>query len=183
MIKFYTLLFFLSSGAWAFNLPLKASELTSSGKSTAPQPSVKPVSSVKSFKEWKTERVQVAIKKVAITKAQIEYRRLNRQFIQKTNPTQIKDSELERLEALLKSDIYTLEATQELGVSTYFAAYLTKLENKNEAYKEAAAKMTPDEVNHLIKAYADSMFSTNNPSPEGIKVGPTAMERTQFPRQ
>lgn len=138
---------------------------------------------VRSFKEWKNDKVQIAIKKVTITKAQIEYKKLNRQFLQKTgDTTTVKDSDFDKLEAQLKNDLYSLEVAQELGVMDYFAIYLTKQENKVDAYKEAAQKMTPDEVNQLIKAYADSMFSSSGsgvgPGPKGRPVvGPTAMDK------
>lgn len=188
MIKILTVVLVVISSAFAV------------GASAGPVVSVSPISppplivkavlplsaqasgNVKSYKEWKNEKVQLAIKKVTITKAQIEYRKLNRQFLQKNEPTTSKDPEADRLEAQLKNDLYSLEVAQELSVTDYFAIYLTKQENKSEAYKEAATKMTPDEVSHLIKAYADSMFSANGTSPSPGKIGPTAMEKPDTAR-
>ncbi len=140
-----------------------------------------PAGVAKSFKEWKNEKVQLAIKKVTITKAQIEYKKLNKQFLQRSEPVPAKDIDVEKLEAVLKNDLYSLEVAQELSVTDYFAIYLTKQDNKADAYKEAAQKMTADEVNQLIRAYADSMFPSNGSAPASIKagptVGPTAMEK------
>lgn len=136
-------------------------------------------SAVRSFKEWKNEKVQAAIKKVTITKAQIEYKKLNKQFLQRTEVVNAKDAEMDRLEIQLKDDIYALDVAQALGVPEYFAIYLIKQENKTEAYKEAAVKMTDDEVNQLIKAYADSMFPSGNNGRPGIKVGPMAMDKAE----
>lgn len=119
-----------------------------------------PVASVKSFKEWKNEKVQSAIKKVTITKAQIEYKRLNKQIFRKTEAGLGKDIDIEKLEAQLKTDMFSLEAAQLLGVQDYFAIYLTKLDNKNEAFKEAALKMNSEEVAELINAFADSMVGS-----------------------
>lgn len=118
------------------------------------------ISTVKSFKEWKNEKVQSAIKKVTITRAQIEYKKLNKQIFKKTEAGLGKDIDIEKLETQLKTDMFSLEAAQLLGVQDYFAIYLTKLENKNEAFKEAAQKMNPDEVAELINAFADSMVGS-----------------------
>lgn len=118
------------------------------------------VISVKGFKEWKNEKVQSAIKKVTITKAQIEYKKLNKQIFKKTEAGLGKDIDLEKLETQLNSDLFALDAAQQLGVQDCFAIYLTKLENKNEAFKEAAQKMNSDEVAELINAFADSMVGS-----------------------
>ena len=187
MIKFITVILVVTSSAFAASLTAAANPVLAPltppvqllkvalPLSLAPAPIA---NTVKSFREWKNEKVQLAIKKVTITKAQIEYRKLNKQFLQKSEPVAVKDPEADRLEGLLKNDMYSLEVAQELSVTDYFAIYLTKQENKPDAYKEAAAKMTPDEVSQLIKAYADSMFSTNSPTPPAAKVGPTAMEKS-----
>ena len=185
MIKFITVVLVATSsvfaaGSTAAGNPVLA-PLTPPAliiKAALPLPVVPIVITVKSYREWKNEKVQLAIKKVTITKAQIEYRKLNKQFLQKSEPTPAKDPEADRLEAQLKNDLYSFEVAQELSVTDYFAIYLTKQENKPDAYKEAAAKMTPDEVGQLIKAYADSMFSTNGTTPPATKVGSTAMEKS-----
>ncbi|GEM_PF-3386411 len=191
MIKIFTVVLVATSSVFALNLPGKSLAFGSAQAPSA-NPMIQPVikaalplaptlvnsnNNVKSYKEWKNEKVQIAIKKVTITKAQIEYRKLNKQFLQKDEPTNAKDPEADRLEAQLKNDLYSLEVAQELSVTDYFAIYLTKQDNKTDAYKEAAEKMTPDEVGQLIKAYADSMFSANGGGAPTGKVGPTAMEK------
>jgi hypothetical protein len=186
MIKFITVVLFATSSVFAVGLntagnPILAPLLNPPAqiiKAAPPLPVAPIANTVKSYREWKNEKVQLAIKKVTITKAQIEYRKLNKQFLQKSKPVPAKDPETDRLDALLKNDLYSLEVAQELSVTDYFAIYLTKQENKTDAYKEAAAKMTPDEVGQLIKAFADSMFSTNGTNPLAAKVGPTAMENS-----
>ncbi|MBL7544986.1 MAG: hypothetical protein JNL11_14310 [Bdellovibrionaceae bacterium] len=198
MIKFFTGVFLVTSYAFAQNMPIRPVALhpvvpsqpsqtilpasvrasTLSVAATAPQAAGANQYTVRSYKEWKNEKVQMAIKRVTITRAQIEYRRLNKQFLQKAEHSGAKDIELERLEATLKNDLYSLEVAQELSVTDYFAIYLTKQENKTEAYKEAAEKMTADEVSQLIKAYADSMFVPNGIPAAATKVGPTAMDKS-----
>jgi hypothetical protein len=182
MIKLFTVVLVAAAGVFAQNLPAKPVSLASA----LPNPvaivkaavGIPAPVNVKSYKEWKNEKVQIAIKKVTITRAQIDYRKLNKQFIQTNEPVSAKDVELDKLEASLKNDLYSLEVARELSVTDYFAIYLTKQDNKTEAYKEAADKMTPDEVNQLIRAYADSMFSTNGHGSPSGKVGPTAMEKS-----
>lgn len=187
MIKIFTVVLVVASSVFALNLqgkPMGFASIQAVPSTSATHalvraalPIVSPAAqgnTVKSYKEWKSEKVQIAIKKVTITKAQIEYRKLNKQFLQKDEPAHIKDPETNRLEAQLKNDLYSLEVAQELSVTDYFAIYLTKQDNKSDAYKEAAEKMTSDEVGQLVKAYADSMFSTNGSG----KVGPTAMEKS-----
>ncbi len=136
----------LAAVAPATNLGLQAKSAATASK----QQAVVSVVSVKGFKEWKNEKVQSAIKKVTITKAQIEYKKLNKQIFRKTEAGLGKDIDIEKLESQLKSDLFALDAAQQLGVQDYFAIYLTKLENKNEAFKEAAQKMNSDEVAELI---------------------------------
>lgn len=130
----------------------------------------KPQVTVKGYKEWKNEKVQSAIKKVTITRAQIDYKKLNKQIFQKTEAGLGKDIEIEKLEAQLKNDMFSLEVVQQLGVQDYFAIYLTKLENKNDAYKEAAQKMNSEEITELINAFADSFASSQG----GSTMAPSA---------
>lgn len=180
MNKLFTVILIVATSCFAQNNPIKLANLpapiVNGSQKPAPSPHLAQTA-VRSFKEWKNEKVQIAIKKVTITKAQIEYKKLNRQFLQRTEVVPEKNVETEKLEAILKNDLYSLEVAQELGVTDYFAIYLTKQENKADAYKEAALKMSAEEVGELIKAYADSMFSSNSNGAWPVKVGPTAMEK------
>lgn len=134
----------------------------------------KPLVTVKGYKEWKNEKVQSAIKKVTITRAQIDYKKLNKQIFQKTEAGLGKDIEIEKLEAQLKNDLFSLEIVQQLGVQDYFAIYLTKLENKNDAYKEAAQKMNSEEITELINAFADSFVSSQGGGAMDSSMAPSA---------
>lgn len=188
MINLFTVVFILFFSYFSFGAAVKLANSTKllviqpvtsvHAAPTLPISLKAPPVLIKSFNEWKNEKVQVAIKRVTITRAQIEYKKLNKQFLRPPEPLGTKDLEIERLEGMLKNDLYSLEVARELNVTHYFAIYLTKQQDKAGAYKEAAKKMTEDEVNQLIKAYADSMF----PSTPGTKVdpivGPTAMEKT-----
>lgn len=131
---------------------------------------------VQSYKEWRQEKIQRATNKVALTRAQItqinskKLNLQNLQNLQKTESSSSLDLEIEKLEAKLKNDLFSLEVAQQLTVQDYFAIYLTKLENKKEAYKGAAEKMNTEEVTELINAFADSFSSTQS---NGI-TGPSA---------
>ncbi len=136
--------------------------LLSSGK--APQSNVQNYS-VQSYKEWRQEKIQRAANKVALVRTQItqlnnkKLNLQNLQNLQKTESSSSIDLEIEKLEAQLKNYLFSLEVAQQLTVQDYFAIYLTKLENKKEAYKGAAEKMNTEEITELINAFADSFSS------------------------
>lgn len=177
MNKLFTVVLVAAFSGFAQNSTIKSVSL--SATATAIGVHVKPQTpslSVKSFKEWKNEGIQAAIKRITITKAQIEYRKLNKQFLQINQPVG-KDLEIERLESALRQDQFSLELAQDSGIPEYFI-YLTKL--GSDSYEQAAEKMTSEEVSQLIKAYADSMFSSNGSGSSKTKVGPTAMDKSDL---
>lgn len=119
-----------------------------------PPPVAHPIPSnptTKSFKEWKDQKIHEIQTRIDLVQARIDSQL----------PT---DTNLGQLQTQLKNDIYSLEMARELTVSDYFVAYLAKLENKRETYKEIAAKMSPDEVADLMSAYVNSIFSAQGPS-------------------
>lgn len=113
--------------------------------------SVAPSSATKSFKEWRDQKIHEIQTRVDLVQARIDSQL----------PT---DTNLGQLQTQLKNDTYSLEMAKELTVSDYFVAYLTKVENKRETYKEIAAKMSHDEVADLMSAYINSIFSAQSPS-------------------
>lgn len=139
-------------------------EITPSSYNQSP-----PLVSVKSFKEWKNEKVQSAIKKVTISRAQIEYKKLNNQIFKKTEASAGKEADMERLEEQLKNDMFSLQVAQQLTVQDYFAIYLNKLENRNDSFKAAAQKMSNEDVEALMRVFADSLLET-----QGSKIVPSA---------
>lgn len=126
---------------------------------------------VKSYREWKSERVQVAQVRVTSLKNQIENRKAVRAaIVQGTDPNLQKmrgteavsstDYMVERLERQLKIEQFSLELAQDLSVTDYFAGYLTKVQNKKSAFQEVAGKLSAEEVAELMNAYANSVFGS-----------------------
>ncbi len=143
---------------------------------------------VKSFREWKNERVQVAQAKVLSLKAQIDQKKVARVTAAGVDPNLVhqgglqavasKDMSVEKLERDLREEIYDLEMARDLSVTDYFVGYLTKVQDKKAAFSEVAGKLSPEEVAELMTVYANSVFgahssdlpaSANNFSKEGIK--------------
>lgn len=109
---------------------------------------------VKSYKEWKTERIQQAQERLVALKI---HRDPN---LKRGKGLEGREPDSQRLEAQVRREQNALESARELTVSDYFAGYLIRLSNKNTAFKEAAGKLSPDEVAELMAAYANSVFGT-----------------------
>ncbi len=143
---------------------------------------------VKSYREWKMERVQTAQGKITSLKMQIESKKNPRQIATGVDPNLANNSTLEagtsadisveKLERQLRMEQYDLEVAKDLSVTDYFVGYLTKVQDKKSAFNEVAGKLTPDEVAELMTAYANSVFgaqasdlptSATNISKEPIK--------------
>ncbi|MBL7669116.1 MAG: hypothetical protein JNM39_01405 [Bdellovibrionaceae bacterium] len=130
-------------------------EATTGGRSGAPSNPT-----AKSFKEWKDQKIQEIQTRIDLLQARIDSQL----------PT---DTNLGQLKTQLKNDSYSLEMAKELTVSDYFVAYLAKLENRRETYKEIAARMSADEIADLMSAYVNSIFSAqtlSTPAPQGYNL-------------
>lgn len=143
---------------------------------------------VKSYREWKNERVQAAQAKVTTLKTQIDQKKMARLAAGGTDPNLAhqaglqavvsQDISVEKLERELREEIYDLETAKDLSVTDYFVGYLTKVQDKKTAFSEVAGKLSPEEVAELMTAYANSVFgahssdlpaSANNLSKDGMK--------------
>lgn len=124
---------------------------------------------VKSYKEWKTERVHGTQARIHSIKNQIDNRKAVRAAIASQDPNlrqgrgtleaaSTADYTVEKLERQLKAEQYNLELAQDLSVTDYFAGYLTKVQNKKAAFAEVAGKLSAEEVAELMNAYANSVF-------------------------
>ncbi|MBS1969171.1 MAG: hypothetical protein JSU04_02640 [Bdellovibrionales bacterium] len=118
----------------------------------------------KSFREWKSEKVQDALGKVTATKTKIQIAKtkdpnLNRR---KGALEATSGANSETLEEQLEQDQATLEMAKDLSVTDYFVGYLTKVQDKKAAFNEVAGKLTAEEVAELMAAYANSVFGTHS---------------------
>lgn len=128
---------------------------------------------VKSYREWKSEKISVAQVKITSIKAQIDARKQTRSVAQGTDPNLARtarsgveavagrDISVEKLERQLQEEQYDLEVAKDLSVTDYFVGYLTKIQDKKSAFKEVAGKLSPEEVAELMTAYANSVFGAH----------------------
>lgn len=126
---------------------------------------------VKSYREWKTERVQLAQADVMNLRAQIDLKKASRAMAQGTDPNlsnkaaieavSSTDMGVEKLERRLREEQYDLEVAKDLSVTDYFVGYLTKVQDKKAAFNEVAGKLSPEEVAELMTAYANSVFGAH----------------------
>lgn len=128
-------------------------------------------SGVKSYREWKAERVNYAQYRVAQVMTQLETRKMSRLTASGTDPNLAQgaaleavpshDISIEKLERQLREEKYSLEVAKELSVTDYFVGYLTKVQNKKSAFQEVAGKLSAEEVAELMNAYANSVFGAH----------------------
>ena len=109
--------------------------------------------SAKSYSEWKTSMVEAAEQRVQKIKLTLEQQRQASGV--NTDPNLRNQLSKEQLQATIAS---------ELTISDYFAGYLNKQSNMQDAIKSVAGKLTNDEVAELMSAYAYN-FNKNTMQP------------------
>lgn len=119
---------------------------------------------IKSYREWKTDKVQEVETRVLGLKSRLSQRKGDPNLARAAGATEGKDLESQRLEIQIRNEQMSLEMAKELTVSDYFAGYLTRVSDKSSAFKEVAGKLSAEEVAELMTAYADSVFGTQSGS-------------------
>ena len=116
---------------------------------------------IKSYKEWKGEKIHAVSAHAQTTRTQILKAKTER------------NSDLvESLEKQEKQQQWNLDVANYLSVADYFVLYLSQ-QTQPERFREAAKKMTPTEVAELMEAYAAALA----PAPLGEKL-PTRAAQT-----
>lgn len=125
----------------------------------------------KSFREWKSEKVQSALGKVTETRTRIQLAKSKDPNMARRNGAFEAGAgiNIEGLQDQLQQDQATLEIAKDLSVTDYFVGYLTKIQDKKAAFSEVAGKLTAEEVAELMAAYANSVFGTN-----AVELSPSA---------
>ena len=100
---------------------------------------------IKSYKEWKSEKVHAALTQTQTTRTQILKAK-----------SEGKSSQAESLEKLEKQQQWNMEVANDLSVADYFVLYLSQ-QNQSDRFHEAAKKMTSSEVAELMEAYAATL--------------------------
>ncbi len=116
-------------------------------------------SAIKSFREWKSEKIQLAVQQ------SLQMRNL----ILKTK-TSGPSKNAEALERQMTQLNWNLEVSKDLSVTDYFVLYLSQQPQKDR-FKLAAGKLTTAEIADLMQAYAQSL--TSNPNPATETAAPT----------
>ncbi|WP_413289582.1 hypothetical protein [Bdellovibrio sp. HCB337] len=117
----------------------------------------------KSFREWKSEKVQDALTRVTVTKTKIQIAKSKDPNVarRKAGIEASSGTNSESLETQLQQDQSILEMAKDLSVTDYFVGYLTKVQDKKAAFNEVAGKLTAEEVAELMAAYANSVFGSH----------------------
>lgn len=119
---------------------------------------------VKSFREWKLEKIQDAEKRLESAKSKYQHSRHLDPNLKKSAALEGQETESERVETILQTERSAVELARDLSVSDYFAGYLAKVADKPTAFKEVAGKLSAEEVAELMAAYASSVFGSSSAS-------------------
>jgi hypothetical protein len=108
---------------------------------------VKNTSGLKSFREWKSEKIQASLAQVDQTTRKLQDL--------KTRP-QVSKAAVENTEQQLAQEEWNLEIAQDLSVTDYLVLYLAQ-QGVSGKFNEAASKLTPDETAQVLEAYVRNM--------------------------
>lgn len=118
--------------------------------------------SLKTFNEWKLDKVNTAIQQTSQTRVQALKAKAR--------------GDIKNLEALNKqiSQLnWNLEVAKDLTLTDYFVLYLAQQPGK-DLFKQIAPKMTTQEVADLMQAYAKTL--STSPSPDVETSSPASLE-------
>lgn len=117
---------------------------------------------VKSYADWKTEKIQSISNKILSAKNQAETLKLKK----KTDPAlsaALADSNISYYEKMAQQEQWNLEVAQELSISDYLVLYLAAQGTPNR-YQEAASKLTLQDVSELMEAYVRALGVNSSPA-------------------
>ncbi|MBX2996277.1 MAG: hypothetical protein KF681_15735 [Bdellovibrionaceae bacterium] len=157
LVLLTTLLFATAASAKGLTpLPVHAikSNPQAAAKLVALKAQAKPVSTLKSFREWKSEKIQASLAQVDQTTRRVQDLRLKAQ-----SPAQ--KNALENVEQQLSQEEWNLEIAQDLTVTDYLVLYLAS-QNVSGKFNEAAGKLTSDETAQVLEAYVRNMNAVPN---------------------
>lgn len=166
VFSYRTLVVFLVALAWL------APGLSYANTSALP-PQQHVSSGVKSFREWKSAKLQDAQLKVKFLKEKIKPDAAQHSTHDpnlKKNITSEAGLSSE-LHDQLERELLNLSLTQDLSMTDYFVGYLTKQSSLDVAIRDLSTRLTPEEVAELMSAYAQNFFQTK---PSSVKVAPRA---------
>jgi hypothetical protein len=134
---------FLTGAAGPNVRPYRAS--TVAQNNVIPQAKVTSGLEVKSFREWKAEKIERVGERVLVIKEQI-----------KSLKSQGKEDQSKNLTKDLTQEDWNLDVAKDLTVADYFVLYLSQHPSERR-FQEAASKMSVTEVADLLEAYAKAI--------------------------
>jgi hypothetical protein len=120
---------------------------------------------IKSFREWKSDKVQTVIQRIVLTKVGISRSKVEGTAVQ-----------TEQLTKQLQQEQWNLDIAKDLSVADYFMLYLANQTHPHR-FQEAASKMSPPEVAELMEAYAKELGAF--PIGGGQRVGVPHAQQTK----
>lgn len=108
---------------------------------------------VKSYREWKAQRVHAATSEINSLKAQMTSAQMMGHKAQ-----------VENLQKELSQQQWNLDVAKELSVTDYFVIYLSQVP-ETDRFKQAAAKMSLNEIEEMMKAYSEAVGAQTPPDP------------------
>lgn len=131
--------------------------------------------SLKSFREWKAEQIsEVQGRLTELSKKKSAQRSLPPRAVAKATEAGLGfETNPAALDRQISQELAKMALVEDLSVSDYFVGYLTKVDNRKEAFKEIAGRLSAEEIAELMNAYANSVFGTQGqgqaaPSAQGL---------------
>jgi hypothetical protein len=107
---------------------------------------------VKSYREWKAQRVQVASSQIGILKVRLAAAQM---MVQK--------GQAENLKKEMDQEQWNLDVAKDLSVTDYFVLYLSQIPD-TDRFKQAAARMNVTEIEEMMKAYSEAVGASQTPN-------------------
>jgi hypothetical protein len=144
-----------------------------------------PVSSVKSFKDWKAEKIQQIQAKLSQTKANLEDIKARKAQDPLLAKAKGYESLIQKLEKDQSQNQWNLDVASDLSLTDYMALYLSHQSSKTR-FLDAAAQLQPADVAELLEAYNEALDAGNSApaltssiAPSGKSVGPSSANLSQ----
>lgn len=125
------------------------------------------ISSIKSFHDWKNEKIQAV--SIQILQTQLEAKKL------KADPNS-KPSQLLANKKQSDQLNWNMQVAQELSVTDYCVLYLSQ-QTQAKRFEIAASKLSTEEVAELMRAYAESLDSSPSVDSEPVAANNTSLSR------
>lgn len=107
---------------------------------------------VKSYREWKAQKIQVASSQIGLLKARIA----SAQIIGHKEQS-------ENIKKQIDQEQWNLDVAKDLSVTDYFVLYLSQIPDADR-FKQAAVRMSVTEIEEMMKAYSEAVGAAQTPS-------------------